>query len=140
MFPCHRLLVLLLLKGGDGIFNVRNDLCACCAHEGETGTDESAQVLTQKNSKTALHSVTSREEYKTALHSCHIQRRTEKQPFTLVTSRAELRNSPSLCYIQSRTQKQPFTLVISRAELKNSPSLLSYAEKNSKAALPSCHI
>ena len=35
-FPCH----LLLLKGGNGIFNMCNGLSACCAHEGETGSDE----------------------------------------------------------------------------------------------------
>ena len=50
-FPCHRPLGLLLSKGGHGIFNVRNDGSACCAHEGETGTDESVQVLTQKDRK-----------------------------------------------------------------------------------------
>ena len=36
VFPCH----LLLLKGGNGIFNMCNGLSACCAHEGETGSDE----------------------------------------------------------------------------------------------------
>ena len=37
--------------GGHGIFNARNDLSACCAHEGETGTDESAKMLTWKSRK-----------------------------------------------------------------------------------------
>ena len=44
VFLCHRLLSFLCL-----LFNVRYDLRACCAHEDETGTDESAQVLTRKN-------------------------------------------------------------------------------------------
>ena len=38
-----------LQNGGHGMFNVRNDLSACHAHEGETGADESAQALTQIN-------------------------------------------------------------------------------------------
>ena len=42
----HRSLSLLLSKVGHGIFYVRNDLSACCAHEGEIGTDEWAQVRT----------------------------------------------------------------------------------------------
>ena len=38
-----------LLSGHDTmIFNVHNDLSARCAHEDETGTDESAQALTRK--------------------------------------------------------------------------------------------
>ena len=49
VFPRHQPLRLLLLKGGHGIFNVRNDLRACCTHESETGTNESAQVLTRRN-------------------------------------------------------------------------------------------
>ena len=42
---------LLLSKGDHGSFNVRSDFSACCAHEGETGTDECAKVLTGKNRK-----------------------------------------------------------------------------------------
>ena len=42
VFPCHRPLSLLFSKSGQGIFNVRNDFSACCAHEGETTTEESA--------------------------------------------------------------------------------------------------
>ena len=34
-----------------------NDFGVCCAHEGKTGTDESAQVLTQQNWKMVLHPV-----------------------------------------------------------------------------------
>ena len=34
-----------------GIFNVCIDLCVSCAYEGETGMDDSTQVLTQKNYK-----------------------------------------------------------------------------------------
>ena len=49
VFPRYQPLRLLLLKGGHGIFNARNDLRACCTHESETGTNESAQVLTRKN-------------------------------------------------------------------------------------------
>ena len=41
----------LLLKGGHGIFNVRNKIGVCCAHEGETGIGESAQLFTLKNLK-----------------------------------------------------------------------------------------
>ena len=43
-FPCHWPLGLLLLKGGHGIFKVRNCISAFCAHEGETGIDVSAVV------------------------------------------------------------------------------------------------
>ena len=39
----------VLLKGVRGIFNVRNDLGVSCAHQGETGTEESTQMLTQEN-------------------------------------------------------------------------------------------
>ena len=39
----------LFSQGGHGIFNVRSDLIACCAHEGETRSDESARALTRKN-------------------------------------------------------------------------------------------
>ena len=34
---------------GPGIFNVRRNLDECCSHEGDVGTDESAQVLIWKN-------------------------------------------------------------------------------------------
>ena len=56
---CHRPLGLLWSnwKGGYRTFNVRNDFSACCAHAGETGTDESALMLTRKNWKTSLHPV-----------------------------------------------------------------------------------
>ena len=41
---------LLLLKGGHGIFlNLHEDNGVCCAHTGNTGIDESAQVLTQND-------------------------------------------------------------------------------------------
>ena len=43
---------LLLSSSGHGIFNVHNDLNACCAvqkPEGETGSAESTLVLTRKN-------------------------------------------------------------------------------------------
>ena len=46
---CHRPFFLLLSKDGRGFFNVCNHLSACGSHAGETGTDESAQVLTRKN-------------------------------------------------------------------------------------------
>ena len=49
-FPATRRPVgLLSSKGGRGIFNERDDLGACCAPEAETGTDESAQVVTRKD-------------------------------------------------------------------------------------------
>ena len=51
LFPCNPPLSFLLWKDGLGIFNVRNDLSACCVHEGETGTDEFAQMLTRENWK-----------------------------------------------------------------------------------------
>ena len=35
---------LLVPKGGHEIFNVRNDLGACHAHEGETGTKKCSRV------------------------------------------------------------------------------------------------
>jgi len=45
-------------KGGNGIFDVRNDdsqSCpACCTHEGEADRDVSAQVLTENNNKKLL--------------------------------------------------------------------------------------
>ena len=44
------------LEGGDWIFKIHNDLVH--AVQGEAGTDESAQVLTQKNQKT-VHAVVS---------------------------------------------------------------------------------
>ena len=44
MFLCHQLLR-LLPKGGHEICNVHSDLSACCAREGKTDTDDSAQVL-----------------------------------------------------------------------------------------------
>ena len=38
------------------VFNVHNDLIACCAREGKTGTDKLIeQTLTQKNLKLVLH-------------------------------------------------------------------------------------
>ena len=37
-----------------GIFHVCNDLSAYCAHEGEQGTENSAEELTQRNSKRPL--------------------------------------------------------------------------------------
>ena len=40
---------LLLSVGARGIFNVRNDLSARCAHESETDTDEPTRVLTRKS-------------------------------------------------------------------------------------------
>ena len=39
---------IFLLKGERGIFNVQNNLSECHTCEGETGTDENAQVLTPK--------------------------------------------------------------------------------------------
>ena len=45
VFLSHWLLCLLLPKDGHGIFNVRNHFSACRPHEGETGPDESLQVL-----------------------------------------------------------------------------------------------
>ena len=43
-----------LSEDGHGIFNMHTDLNVCCAHEGKTGTNESVQVLTQKNRKMVL--------------------------------------------------------------------------------------
>ena len=34
---------ILTSKGWQGIFNVRSELCACCAHQDEAGTDEFLQ-------------------------------------------------------------------------------------------------
>ena len=55
--PCHRPLGLLLSKVTLGSLTCGNDLSAYCAYGGETGTDESAQVLTRKTWKTVLHPV-----------------------------------------------------------------------------------
>ena len=49
LFPCHKPLGLLLEKVEHGIFDVRLNLSACCAHEGETDTDGSVQMLNLKN-------------------------------------------------------------------------------------------
>ena len=40
---------------GYGIFNVRTTVGACRTHEGESGTNKSAQELTWRDRKTALH-------------------------------------------------------------------------------------
>ena len=59
VFPCLRRLGLLVWKKKKkrhGIFDVLNDLSACCAHEGETGTDVSAQAL-KEELKTVLYPV-----------------------------------------------------------------------------------
>ena len=44
-----------------GIFNVRTNLGACRTHEGESGTNKSAQELTRRDRKTAPHSVPPRD-------------------------------------------------------------------------------
>ena len=44
----------LLIEGWTLIFNVHNDLSACCTDKGETVSDRSTQVLTQKNWKIVL--------------------------------------------------------------------------------------
>lgn len=44
---CFHATGFLLLKGGNGIFNVRNAIITCCLHTGETGSDEFAQALTR---------------------------------------------------------------------------------------------
>ena len=44
VFPCH-----WPSKDGRGMFDVRNDLSACCACEGETGTDKSVKLSTWRN-------------------------------------------------------------------------------------------
>ena len=49
LFPTHKPLGLLLLKDDYGIFHVHYDLSVFSAHKGNTGTDESEQVLIQKN-------------------------------------------------------------------------------------------
>ena len=50
VFPHHWLLGLLLSKNGHGIFNMHNHLQNDRgAHKGVTGTEDSAQVLTEKN-------------------------------------------------------------------------------------------
>ena len=49
VFSCHQPLGLLLSNGGHGIFNMHNNLHECYAHEGRTGNDKSAQLLTWKN-------------------------------------------------------------------------------------------
>ena len=51
LFLYHQLLLLLLLKGGRGIFNVCNHLTICYVNEGEAGTDVSAQMSISKNWK-----------------------------------------------------------------------------------------
>ena len=51
MFFYYPPLSFLLLKGRHGIFNIRGDVSARCAHEGETGIKESAHVLTRKKRK-----------------------------------------------------------------------------------------
>ena len=60
VLPCHLQLGLPSSKREHGVFNVRNDHSACCAHESETDTEESAQVLTKKSWKMVLHAVESR--------------------------------------------------------------------------------
>ena len=50
MIPADR--VLLVSKGGRGVFNVRNDLRAYCEQAVEAGTGEFAQVLTEELRKT----------------------------------------------------------------------------------------
>ena len=49
--PCHLSLDLLFSKGGEGICNLRNDLSARCAHEGETDADrvESAKEFARRD-------------------------------------------------------------------------------------------
>ena len=49
------------MKGGHGIFGVRNHLGACCGRDGETGTNESVQVMTRKKweGKKVFHFATS---------------------------------------------------------------------------------
>ena len=49
MVLCHKSLGLLLLKFGHRIYNVCNDHSTCCAPAGDTGINESAEVLTRKN-------------------------------------------------------------------------------------------
>ena len=43
--PCHRLLGPVSSKCKHWILNVGHDLGACCAYEGETGTDDSLSQL-----------------------------------------------------------------------------------------------
>ena len=50
VFAWRLRLVLLLWQGGHGIFDVRNCVSACCKHECQTGTEESALVLIQFSS------------------------------------------------------------------------------------------
>ena len=49
MVLCHMSLGLLLSEFGHRIYNVCNDHSTCCAPGGDTGTNESAEVLTGKN-------------------------------------------------------------------------------------------
>ena len=44
LLTCHRQLGLFLSKSEHVMFNVRNDLSACCVHGRETGTDDSASI------------------------------------------------------------------------------------------------
>lgn len=51
---------ILSWKGWHGVFNAGNTLSACCAHEDETGTQMSTQMLTWKNWKMVFHPVLTR--------------------------------------------------------------------------------
>ena len=47
-------LVIMPREGGHGIYNMHNNLSACCAHKKARQADESKQVLTQKNGASPL--------------------------------------------------------------------------------------
>ena len=72
VFPCHTAAELSLLE----LFKTRNDLSSCCAHESETGTDESARELKLKKWR-------KREEKKTVLHPVASRGRTLATGFTV---------------------------------------------------------
>lgn len=47
----------------DGIFNIRKNLCVCCAHKGDRSIGKSVQVLTEENNENkqkVFHPVASR--------------------------------------------------------------------------------
>lgn len=60
VFPCHLPSGLLRSKDGHRMFNMHSDRRAICAHEGQKGSDESAQVSMWKNLEMVLHPVVSR--------------------------------------------------------------------------------
>ena len=54
LYMCFSHAIDCFRKGGQGIFNVRNNLSACYVHESHTGIDKYAQMLIRKTEKRSL--------------------------------------------------------------------------------------